>query len=117
MAPSHWAAYVNEMLPGKVTFIEKEWGFVSYSLQGDSVYIEDLYVVPAERNPSKLYELIKAAEEAGHLAGKVATLCSVRVDSPRCADNLRMHLALGAVPVSAESGTIYLKRKIEGAGK
>ncbi len=109
---SLWADYVTELRGGDVRFIEYEWGFLSYSLKGESVFCEDIYIKPDYRDASHAYKLLGEAEQAGLAAGKTQSVFVVRTDSVDCAKNLKTYLAMGFSPCGAESGSIWLKREL-----
>lgn len=111
MDPSLWSRYIQEIRSGRTSFIEKEWGFVSYSLpEGDSVFVEDIYIVPDFRDAAHAYALLGEVEQAGRKAGKSHSIFVVACASASAATNLRVYLAMGFVPVAADSGNIWLKR-------
>lgn len=114
MSESLWSRYIEELRGGATKFVEYEWGFISYSLppQSDVVFVEDVYIVPESRDAAHAYSLLGAVEQAGRKAGRTHSLFVVRTDSINCAHNLRIYLAMGYVPVSAESGSIWLKRQM-----
>lgn len=114
MMPSLWARYVTELRGGAVVFLEEEYGFMSYSLpHGDSVFVEDVYIVPECRDAVHALLMLSKVEAAGLKAEKTHTVFIVRVESAAAAYNLRIYLAMGFSPVSAESGNIWLKREIK----
>lgn len=112
---SQWADYVNEVKGGTVTFIERDYGFISYSFPlnaPDCIYAEDVYIVPEHRRSKKALELVTAVEDAGRKANKQYVLAVISVASFTSVESLKAHLAVGFVPVLAESGSIWLKRPI-----
>lgn len=116
---SLWARYIEEMFDGRVTFIEYEWGFIAYSFPPeypDAVFVEDVYIVPEQRNASHALRLHAEVIRAGRKAGKKRSLFIVRLDSAACAENLRIYLAMGFVPCATGNGTIFLTRKFKGEG-
>lgn len=116
---SLWSAYVSE-LRRDIVFIERDWGFISFSFPDfapDCVYAEDIYVLPSRRGEGLALELIAQVEAAGRKAGKQNLLAIVKTVSLTCAESLKAHLAVGFVPVAAESGNIWLKRPIESLGE
>lgn len=118
MEQSLWAQYVRELRGDAAPqFIEYPWGFISFTQpRPETIYIEDIYVVPKERGGDLMYKLIGEAEATGHKLGASEVVCSVRVDSPSASRNLRIYLTMGAAPTSAHDGRIYLARKIKVGG-
>lgn len=115
---SLWAQYIAELTGNQTHFIEEEWGFISYSLPagGDSVFVEDVFVVPAQRDAAHAYQLLGRAEAAGLADGRPYSVFVVQTDSPLAQQNLRIYLALGFSPIAADSGKIWLKREIQPRG-
>lgn len=113
MAPSLWNQYVTELLGGRTKLIEHEWGFISYSLpDGDSVFAEDIYIIPECRDAAHALRLLVEVERAGLSAGKTHTMFIIRLDSPQASYNMRIYLAMGFVLVLADNARIFLKREI-----
>ena len=113
-SPSLWAQYSAE-IRSDVTFIERPWGFISYSFPlgaPNCIYAEDIYVVPDKRGTGCALALIAEVEDAGHKAGKEYFLASIKIASRTCAESLKAHLAVGFVPISTDSATIWLRRAI-----
>lgn len=113
---SLWARYIAELRGGKCQFLEYEWGFISYSypehLQ-DAVMVEDVFVVPEQRDAAHAYLLHNEVVGIAAAAGKRRSIFIVRTDSPLAANNLRIYLALGFVPIAAANGEIYLSRNFD----
>lgn len=112
---SLWADYISELTSGRITFIEEDWGFISFSFPDhapDCVFAEDIYIVPGKRDASRAYQLLGRVEQAGLKSGKTHTLFTVRADAANASNNLRMYLAMGFLLVDSSQGTIWLKRQI-----
>lgn len=117
MAHSLWSKYIAELKGGTTNFFEEEWGFISYSFpEGDSVYVEDIYVMPEYRNAYRALDLLGRVETAAKGRGKTHSLFVVTCGLSGAAKNLRTYLAMGFEPVVADSGKIWLKRAFKGVG-
>lgn len=113
MAPSLWAKYSAELTDGQTTFIERPWGFISYSLTQefpDSVFAADIYIEPDHRDAAHAYELLGEVERLGRADGRTHTIFVVNVTHANAAWCLRLYLGLGFKPFSAHNGIIWLKR-------
>lgn len=112
---SLWSDYIAELSGGTRRFIEKDWGFVSYSYPSwaqDSIFVEDMYIVPAERSSGRGSDLLEEVCEIGRLAGKRFVLANVEIDTEICVGALRAQLAVGLVPIGANNGKIMLRRPL-----
>lgn len=116
MTPSMWIRYQRELRD--VQALEKEYGFVYYTILPTKVlHIEDVWIHPDFRSSGKTRELLAELEEIGRTSGCTQFLGHIDVISKTCTDSLRMQLALGFVPFSAEAGRIWLKRDIAVKGE
>ncbi len=111
MIPSLWARYIEELRDTR--FIEYEWGFISWSLMEECIYLEDIYIVPEKRREGLALRLVEEAEEIGRKAGKAFSMAVIRLENKGHTESLKAHLAAGFVPFLTENGKIWLKRKIE----
>ncbi len=117
---SLWAKYIEETFPGHTQFIEYDWGFISYSFPEqypDCVLAEDIYIEPSSRDCAHALQLHSEVMAEGRKRGKTHSLFVVRLDSPRCTENLRIYLAMGFVPCEANLGRILLKRHFKTGGE
>lgn len=120
MVPSLWARYIGELRGGSTTFIEKEWGFASYDFLPfalDSIYIDDLYVVPERRKEGLAMQLIAEIEEAGRKVSKQFILTVVKTETATCTESIKAQLHVGFMVVATDSGNIWLKREISKVGE
>jgi L-amino acid N-acyltransferase YncA len=113
---SLWARYMEELRDTR--FIEKEWGFISYSfitdVSGEAViYLEDVYVIAEKRREGLALSLVEEAEALGFAAGVRSSLAVIRLENKGHAESLKAHLAVGFVPSLAEGDRIWLKREIK----
>ena len=112
---SMWFDYQRERFPD-FKVIERPYGFATYHYMtiGDTngVYIEDLYIVPGERNKDWAsvlsIEIQHIAREAGmtHLFGSVAT------EAEGATASLKVLLAHGMTLLSSTNDTILFYKEI-----
>lgn len=114
MTPSQWARYKAET--SGTCFIEHEYGFISYSMLPDAIYLEDIWIDPAQRKSGLGAALVAQAEAEGLKMGKQVSLAVINLTSATCADSLKAHLAIGFVPCLAQDGKIWLRREIAKGG-
>lgn len=113
--PSLWARYSEEITGGAITFVEKEWGFMSFSTPHqfpDSVLGEDLYITPDQRDASHAYQLLHELEDRGRELGKSSLVFVINTRHTNTEWKMRLYLGLGFKIFSAENGIIWLKRPL-----
>lgn len=108
--PSIYAQYAKERA-GRDT-LEDSFGFATYTIYKDHVYIEDVFVLPEHRKSGKcggyVMEICKRALEVG--VNKVVTSVSpVAVGST---ESLKTVLALGFSLLSSTNELIYFSKRI-----
>lgn len=108
---SMWAQYSAEILP-HITFIEHDYGFISYSMLETAIHLHEIWVTPERRKQGLALKLVEEAEDIGRKAGKTMSLAEIPVISPTCAESLKAHLAVGFKPCMAHDGKIWLERAI-----
>ena len=112
MKASLWARYITELLGGERIFIERDFGFISYSLPklpNDVLWLHDIYVVPDQRGEGRGRELFETACEVGRKAGRTYILTQIEIGTKIYTESLKAHLQVGLVPIAAEGGKIILK--------
>ena len=115
MTPSHWALYKSETT--ETHFIEHEYGFISYSLLPDALFLEDIWIAPEHRKSGLGAALVAQAEEVGREAGKQTSLALIHLSSKTSTESLKAHLTVGFLPFLAEDGKIWLRRAIAPKGE
>ncbi len=111
MSKSLWASYIAELRD--TVFIEKEWGFISYSLMEDCIYLEDVFVIPERRKEGLALRLVEEAEAVGRAAGRKFSMAVIRLENRGHAESLKAHLTVGFVPYLCENNKIWLNRRID----
>lgn len=115
MRPSLWAQYCTELLGGARTFLETEWGFISYSFPQavpNAVMIHDMYVIPEERRAGRGRELFDRVCWIGKEAGKTAVLAEAELSSKVFMESFRAQLAVGLVPIAADRDKILTRKEL-----
>lgn len=113
MAPSLYTRYIKELTGGGRMAIEHDWGFVHFQMPAwapDCVVVDDLYVIPEKRLTGAGRELFEQVCEAGRKAGKSAVLAVIEVANVKAASAWKAQLAVGLVPVHAESGKVWMRK-------
>lgn len=111
---SHWAEYMKELL-GNRMFIEKDYGFVSYSFPDwapTCAMIHDTWIAPTERKKGYSRELLDEVIAAAKHSGKTAILGQVEIGTKLAKSSLAMQFALGFELLSSEGGKIMLRKQI-----
>lgn len=111
MMPSHWAMYQAELRGTKM--LEWEFGFVLYDILPNLVlHVEDVFVVPSERNKGRLHAMWDAVVLAGRKSECTVMMTNVDLVAKTAAASLALQLHMGLIPFKAESNRIWLKRSI-----
>lgn len=112
---SLWAEYINELRGGKVSFIEQEHGFISWSFPEwahNCIMINDIYVRPDARMQGVGKLLLEQVCEIGRKAGRLYVTSELHLDTCIYAESMRAQIAVGFVPVAAENGRIFMRRSL-----
>ncbi len=110
MVKSHWAQYRAEILG--IETIEEDYGFICYAVLTDCIFIEDLWIVPAERFKNRGRMLVSKVEDIARAAEKPFLMLSTNIDLKNNPDNLASALAGGFIPFKAEANRVWLKRDV-----
>ncbi len=109
--PSLYAQFAKE-LHGLDT-LEYDWGFATYELGPDYVYIVDIYVVPEERANKKGIQLMHQIESIAKTRGATKMYGSVPArDNDQSEASYKMLQHLGFCDSHVDSENIYLVRDI-----
>lgn len=112
---SLWAEYIKELRGNKISFIEYEWGFISYEFPiwaQDSILASDLYVKPEFRRSGYGSKLMEEVMAIGRLAGKHYFIGNVELGTAITAESMRAHIGAGLVPMSATNDRILMRRPL-----
>lgn len=109
--PSLFAKFAKEV-HGLET-IEHPWGFATYEVGSDYVYIVDIYVDSAMRSAKKGTQLMHEVEAAGRALGATKLYGSVAINSAEPLKNYEMLRHLGFEDSHQDADTVYLVREIK----
>lgn len=93
--------------------IESEHGFCTYILANTECYIEDLYVVPEQRNSKVASEMADKVADIAKEAGCEWLTGSVCPSAQGSTASLRVLLAYGMELLRSEQNMIYFAKRIK----
>lgn len=105
-----WLEYEKERRG--VEFIETEQGFVTYFINGEECFIEDLFVRSDCRLKGHATALVTAAKEAAKKRGCKILTSTIKVDCLNSTDSLKFQIKYGARLVSAHNNVIVMTKEI-----
>jgi predicted GNAT superfamily acetyltransferase len=108
--------YLKERLGREM--LESEHGFAIYGfnclgLDMPHVYIEDIYVTPEKRKSGEAVRLADKIAEMAKSKGIRAMVGSVAIDATGSETSLKVLIAYGMKPLSANNNTIYMCKEIK----
>lgn len=107
---SLFSEYLRERT--EIEMIENDYGFITFSIEGDNCYIRDLYIVPAERKNHWATDLANRVRDIA-LSRKCKYLTgSVCPQAKNATDSLKVLLAYGMRLDSAANNLIIFKKEI-----
>lgn len=107
---SLYAHYMKEREGAEV--LEKPWGFATYKVSTDHIYLVDLYIIPSERKSGKGQELELEVANIGRTLGLKTMYGSISPSTAGAADMERIMLHLGYRLDSCGPDIIYYKKSI-----
>lgn len=110
MGPSLHARFLKETLG--IDCLEYEWGYATYQLEPDHVYIIDIYVLPELRSAGKGVQLMHEIGDFAASKGAKWMYGSVAKGSALEEANLKMLKHLGFVESHEDQNLTYLKRSL-----
>lgn len=108
--PSLYAKYIHERL-GK-SILERPEGFVTYSFLGDSMYIEDIFVLPEHRRSGVGTELANAVIDIAKSKGYNKIIGTVLPTANGSTDSLKALLWYGFQLHSLNGNLIVLTKEV-----
>ncbi len=109
--PSLYAQYAKELLNRSV--IETDTGFVTYRyLDDNTVYIENIYVIPASRDARQSYELADAVAKLAKADGLTKMLGSVTPSAANSTISLKVLLSHGFKLKASANDIIYFEKEL-----
>lgn len=101
-----YAKYLTERARAKV--IETESGFITYRINGEECFIQDMYLLPEARRSGACRELIdQLKSEASSCSCKFIT-GNIFVDDPGCNQTIQAACGLGFRIRRAEAGVVLI---------
>lgn len=110
MSKSLYAQYLRERENAEV--LEYDWGFAVYKMAPDHVYLQDIYIVPAERNADRGQELMQEVAAIARTKGIKTMFGSICPSAKNSAKMERIMLHLGFELDSCGHDIIYYKKSI-----
>ena len=106
-----YAAYIAEREEKLV--LQKDWGFATYKIKQDYIYVEDMYIKPEYRKSHKgsnlVAKLCQIAIDKG--LNQLMTTVDLRANNPEV--GLKAALSYGFKPYSCEQDIIQLVKYIK----
>lgn len=109
---SLYAQYIDEREEKKI--VENEFGFATYKIYGDAVYIEDIFVVPAMRKTGMAKTIVDQICFYAKEQGAKKVFGSVDVTANGATDSIKFLLAFGSAVHSTSGNLIYFSKDISG---
>jgi GNAT superfamily N-acetyltransferase len=110
MSKSLYAQYMRERENAEV--LEYPWGFAIYKVAPDHVYLQDIYVVPQERDNNRGQDLMEEVAAIARSKGIKTMFGSIVPSAKGSARMEHVMLHLGFELDSAASDIIYYRKKL-----
>lgn len=107
---SHFGHYIQERLGKHI--IENRYGFVTYMIEADYIYIEDVYVDKGYRRSSKGTNLLDEVAEIALKNGIKKLLTTVAPTALGSTDSIKAVLGYGFELLNSDQNVIYFTKKI-----
>jgi len=107
---SLFGEYIKERLDKNI--IENEDGFMTYVFQGESCYIEDVYVKPEKRKSGLGKQMMIEVEAKAKEAGCKVLTGSVRPSAKNSTDSMRILLSVGFSLLSSSVDAIFFWKEL-----
>jgi predicted GNAT superfamily acetyltransferase len=107
---SLYAQYMEEL--DGTEFIEYDWGFLSYRIEQNHVYIEDVYVIKSERGTNKWKKLWQDVEDVARSNGFNKVTGSVVPTRKNSTWMTKFMFKLGFKIYSSDINIIYFVKEI-----
>lgn len=109
---SLYSKYIKEREQKEI--IEKDWGFVSYKINGPEIYLADIYVRPDQRSLGRSRELVNEVIEVGKNANCEILTANIHCADPNVNKTLIVSLHLGFEVKGANNGVILIAINLKG---
>ena len=108
---SLYGKYIKEKF--NFDIIEKEYGFISYQIQGETCHAFDIYIEPEHRNRSLAQKLFGEVEEIAKAAGCRAITGSVSPKSKEAGRTMLIFLLHDFEIVGVAENTILICKELK----
>jgi predicted GNAT family acetyltransferase len=92
--------------------LEKEYGFATYKIEPEYIYIEDIYVLPELRKSDKAAKMADEIVEIAKKQGKTHIIGSVDMNANGATTSLKVLLGYGFSLLQSTETMIYFKKEI-----
>lgn len=106
-----YRAYLKERENAEL--LERPWGWCSYRVEADHVYLIDIYVLPQYRQHGKGTELLVAVEGVTREVGRPAVLGSIATNVPGADRMYAIMFGLGFKIHSSDKDIIYMIKELK----
>lgn len=111
MSVSFYGKYIAER--EGMGIVERPHGFASYKIEGDAIYLRDLYVLPDFRAHNYASEMADEVCRIGREKGCQKLVGSVAPRDPHATENLKVLLAYGMRLLSAGPDLIFFTKEFK----
>ena len=108
---SLYGKYIKER--ENTDIIENEFGFATYKVLEDCLYVIDIYVLPEHRRSKKAHDLMDTAYNIAKELGKKWVLGSVCLDANGREASLMSAFYWGMTISHYDGNMIYLKKEVQ----
>lgn len=92
--------------------VEGEFAFATYKIEGETVYLRDMFIAPEKRQKISAYKICDMVEALGKKAGCKKILTSVCPQDPNATQNMRVVLHHGFKLNSASPQLILFEKEL-----
>lgn len=110
---SLYAKYIKER--EQLEIVENEFGFATYKIFGEEVYIQDIYVVPEMRKTGMAKTIADQICFYAKEKGAKKVFGSVDPNANGATESIKILIAYGMTVHSVNGPLIYFSKDIEGA--
>lgn len=107
---SLWAKYISERQGHRI--IESDHAFVSYNVQGDKIYLEDLYVAPEHRKRGVAQGLMSSLEKIGKEHGCKALITTTSTKTKGATYSLFVSIKYGLKVFKSDENYVWLYKEL-----
>lgn len=104
--------YLKERMGWEI--LERTEGFVCWSVSGDYLRVEEVYVVPEQRGRGFAADLVRYVEEIARQKELKGLWTQVWARGPGCSDTLAKAIKVGFKVTGTENGAIIMTKEFGG---